>query len=347
MARMEKTLRLFQVLVLFGFCPFANAGESLDLDRFCGGHENAGVEAPAMKLLSLPEDDLLFVDQGFCPVLRESRTTDPAAEGWKIRFYASHSFTRYFNSDISFQSSRYSVEIRDYEWAERGSREFFTAREWAKPGSNPLQMLDEPTNTFTISIEKNGHEFYLSAFHPKFLQAQNQHKHMTGFIDGVAVDQVQAVSEPFHGYNFRPGESKLVRNEFTYGQMIYEVGYGHRFTLIRSRIGNVSYIPQVGVGLMMGRNLSVMVKAGEWWEFDESKTGLGPNGFGASAVNRIELNSRNEKIGVFYENRVGTYKMESKFFDGTQKFNLGFVGNSVGVKFLLHHKKRSAAQRVD
>ncbi|MBU6155226.1 MAG: hypothetical protein KGP28_13060 [Bdellovibrionales bacterium] len=343
---MNKPKWISLILTMFLF-SVSEASEPLDLNDFCMGQEKTHDQSPAMKLVPLPDGDLLFLDQGFCSALRESRKDEHGGSGWKVRFYASHSFTRYFNSDMTFQSSRYNVEIKDYEWAERGSREFFTPREWAKPASNPLQMLDEPTNTFTVSLEKDGHEFYLSAFHPKFFQEPGQVKHMAGTIDGVAVDQVQAVSEPFHGYTFRPGESKLVRNEFTYGQMIFEAGYGHRFTLIRSKIGSITYIPQVGVGLMTGRNLSVMVKAGEWWEFDESKTALGVNGFGASAGNRIEINSRNEKFGVFYENRVGYYKMQSKFFDGTQKFNLGFIGNSVGVKFMLYHKKRAPAHLME
>jgi hypothetical protein len=346
MARMKTTPWILVLLNLLVF-PSAKASVGLDLVDFCRGQTSTGEESPSLKLVPLPEDDLLFLDRGFCSVFAETQKNDSTPDSWKVRVYASHSFTRYFNTDISFQSSRYTVEIKDYEWAERGSREFFTPREWAKPGSNPAQMLDEPTNTFTVSIEKDGHEFYLSAFHPKFLQAPGQIKQMSGVIDGVPVDQVQAVNEPFHGYNFRPGESKLGRNEFTYGQMLYEAGYGYRFTLIRSKIGNITYIPHVGVGLMAGRNLSVMVKAGEWWEFDESKTGLGVNGFGASGSNRIELNSRNEKFGVFYENRVGYYKMQSKFYDGTQKFNLGFVGNSVGVKFMLHHKKSKQPYRMD
>ncbi len=65
------------------------------------------------------------------------------------------------------------------------------------------------------------------------------------------------------------------------------------------------------------------------------------------SANRIEINSKNEKFGIFYENRVGYHKMENKFFDGTQKFNLGFVGNSVGMKFLFRHKKYRTAYRMD
>jgi len=348
--------RLLMVTGFFWISSLAFADEAtVNLDQICGessaesgsvGLSQATEERPSFKLVSLSEQDTFFVDQGFCSVYAGSKAASMPLGSWKIRLYASHSFTRYFNSDINFQSSRYSVEIKDYEWAERGSREFFTPKEWAKPGSNPAQMLDEPTNTFTISIEKEGHEFYLSAFHPKFHQAPGQIKAMSGVIDGIQVDQTQAVNEPFHGYNFRPGESKLARNQFTHMQMLYEAGYGHRFTVFRTRIGNLTYIPHVGVGFMMGQNYSVMVQAGAWWDFEDATAPFGFNGYGASAGNRIEINTPNERVGIFYENRLGYYKMQSRFLDGTQKFNLGFVGNSVGVKFLLHHPKKQAPRAL-
>ena len=105
----------------------------------------------------------------------------------------------------------------DFEW------NTFTA-----DGNNPLQMIDEPTNNFTISIEKDGNEFFLSAFHPKFLQADDQERYMKGTIDGTEVDGVYHINKPFDGYNQTPGEMELVRNENTYMQMIFEIGYGKR-----------------------------------------------------------------------------------------------------------------------
>jgi len=120
----------------------------------------------------------------------------PALENedkWKIQFYASHSFTSYFDTDISFLSTRYNVDIKDYTWAERSSRHFFLPETWKKEGNNPFQWIDEPTNTFTVSFEKDGHEFFLSAFLPKFLQGEDQNKYVQGTIDGVEVDGCQDI----------------------------------------------------------------------------------------------------------------------------------------------------------
>ena len=319
--------------------------QTLAMDQVCAGSEgqdaaslSASEERPSLKLEFIGQKDHILVDQGFCKVYRESKFNE-APGGWKVRLYMSHSFTHYFNSDVTFQSSRYSVQVKDYQWAERGSRSFFNPSQWFVDGHNPAQMIDEPTNTFTVSIEKDGNEFFLSVFHPKFYQDPNQIKQISGTINGTPVNGVQPINAPYHDGGPNPGESQLVVNEFGYAQMLYEVGYGHRFTVLRSKVGNVTYIPHVGVGLMFGKNHSVMVKPGQWWEFDQSSERIQMNGFGTSMGNRIEYNLPNERLGVFYENRIGVYKMESPFFDGTQKFKLGFVGNSIGVKFVLFHSK--------
>ena len=67
---------------------------------------------------------------------------------------------------MKFRSSRYNVDIKDYDWQERSSRTFFNPKTWMVEDNNPLQVIDEPTNKFTLSLEKNGLEIFLSAFHP-------------------------------------------------------------------------------------------------------------------------------------------------------------------------------------
>jgi hypothetical protein len=268
---------------------------------------------------------------------------------WKIRLYASHSYTTYFNSDISFQSSRYNIEIKDYEWAERSSREYFLPETWKQEGNNPFQMIDEPTNTFVVSLEKDGHEFFLSAFHPKFLQADGQVKYMKGTIDGVSVDGIQEVNKPFDGYNQTPGESELVTNRNSHKQMSFELGYGHRFNLIDSKLGSLTYVPSLGVGVMSGENVSVMIKEDAWWDFDGYTDKHGIQGFGGSVTNRLEFNTPKERFGVFYENKLGFYKLNHGFLDGSQKYNLGFMGNSFGMKFMIHNpnRKKKAPASLD
>lgn len=303
-------------------------------DAFLAREEDMHLKEAAMALQT-----------GVKPVIKEDGCLlFETKDRWKLRFYASHSYTTYFNSDIEFQSTRYNMEIQNYEWAERSSREFFEPKTWQEEGHNPFQIFDEPTNTFVISIEKDGNEFFLSAFHPKFLQAPDQIKYMKGTIDGVSVDGVGYINKPFDGYDQDPGESELVNNSNTYRQMIFELGYGRRINIVKGKFGSLTYVPSVALGVMLGNNVSIMVEKGEWWEFEEHFEPYGIQGWGGSITNRLEFNTPKERFGVFYENKLGYYFQNHGFLDGTQKYQLGFMGNSVGFKFMIYnpnnHKKK-------
>ena len=363
-----KTLAILSLLI--SFSALAKDQAKIDLLAICQGKSQPNTESAStsMKVMKLNQEDMLILDKGFCSEYLKQQSEikvnsaisvldkgiqlnavpecheDPSTllnlkkdDKWKVRFYASHSFTTYFKSDVNFSSSRYNIEVKDYQWAERSSREFFTPEEWAKPQSNPFQMIDEPSNTFTVSIEKNGNEFFLSAFHPKFLQNNNQVSYMKGTIDGVAVDGYAQVNRPFDGYNQEPGESEIVRNENTHRQMTFELGYGHRFTLLDSKLGSITYTPSIGAGVMVGNNLSAVIKENAWWDFDYYQDQFGIQGVGGSFTNRLEFNTKKERFGVFYENKLGYYHQEHGFLDGKQTYNLGFMGNSIGMKFMIHN----------
>jgi len=266
-------------------------------------------------------------------------TTNKIDDKWKLSCYLSHSFTTYYNTDIKFSSSRYNIAIKDYQWTERGSREFFQYAKWTEQGNNLLQIIDEPSNTFILSIERNSHEFFLSVFHPKFLQNPEQVAYMQGTIDGVEIDGIYNINRPFDGYNQFPGEMELVRNENTHAEILLEIGYGHRVKLIDDKIGNITYVPSIGAGLSYGKNLVVVIKENEWWEFNNYKQKSEVQGFGGSITNRIEFNNGNEKFGIFYENKLSYYKQNHGFMDGNQKYDLKLIGNSIGVKFMIYSSK--------
>ncbi len=364
--------------ILFSVNAFSQSMSQIDLKTICLGKHEISNSVPvedraiSLKMMMLNEKKLVVADKGFCSEFLKQQTEIEVKETisnidngvktevtnncikdennkdkWKVRLYASHSFTNYFNSDITFKSSRYNVEIKDYEWSERSSREFFSPKTFLAKGHNPLQIIDEPTNTFTVSIEKNGNEFFLSAFHPKFYQKVDQVKYMKGTIDGTPVDGIAPINKPFDGYNQTPGESELVRNQNTYGEMNFEVGYGRRFKLVDTDFGSISYIPSIGMGVMIGNNLNVMVKENAWWDFDEHSEGFKLQGVGGSIKNRVEFNSKNERFGLFYENKIAYFHQEHGFFDGTQSYNLGFNSNNVGLKFMIYNptKKKSLPRR--
>jgi hypothetical protein len=276
-----------------------------------------------------------------CPVsIRDLQFGDNIdKDKWKVKFYASHSFTTYFNTDLKIRSTRHNVDIENYEWRERGSRNFFLPSTWRKKGNNPFQVLDEPSNTFTLSIEKNGHEFFLSAFHPKFLQQEGQVKHVTGTIDGVTVDEYQQLDQTPSDYSLQNGQMNLLRNQNTHREMMFEVGYGHRFKLLEGKAGSIVYVPSLALGVTTGHNLTVMVRDGQRWEFEESDDKYRIQGVGGSVTNRIEFNTAKEKFGIFYENRFSYYKQKHGYSDGTQEYDLKLMGNSVGVKFMIYNPK--------
>lgn len=323
------------------------------------------VSPVAVKMIALPDGGYAVLDKGFCAAYLAAESGErprsfwsrpnPALlqlgasaavpiehhrmlpDLWKVRLYMSHSFTSYMHSDVTFRSSQYDVEIQDYEWAERGSREFFEPQTWRKPGNNPLQIFDEPTNTFVVSIEKNGHEFFLSMFHPKFLQAKGQFKYMQGTIDGVPIDGWHAVT------NDDEGMAGIQRNENTYRQVAFEIGYGYRIKLFDSKYASVSYVPGIGVGVMTGGNLSVLKEKN--WNFKQAGDAYGVQGFGVSLTNRIELNGPGERVGVFYENKLSHYGLKHGFQDGTQQYDLNFMGNSVGLKFMVYDANKHRRKR--
>jgi hypothetical protein len=343
---------------------FAQKVPKLDLLDLCQGQSQS--LKSSIELIPLSKADLLVVDKGFCTqyislqsdieakeTVKEiemgldinivDKCPEPivtSSDKWKIRFYASHSFTTYFDTDVKFNSSRYNVEIKDYEWAERGSRKYFKPKTWKEPGNNPTQFIDEPSNTFTVSLEKDGNEFFLSAFHPKFIQAPDQVKHISGTIDGVQVDELAKIDKPFDGYNQVPGESEIISNDNTHRQMSFELGYGRRFKLIDTKIGSIRYVPSIGFGIITGENYSEVIKPNEWWESDKYEAPYGIKGYGGSITNRLEVNSKNERVGFFYENKFANYKMDHAFLDGTQSYNLSFMGNSVGMKFMIYNSNK-------
>jgi hypothetical protein len=269
----------------------------------------------------------------------------PAAKDvkWKFKVYASHAFTHYFPSDITMKTSRYDVKIKDFEWVSRDGNNWFSPKTFLLPGNNPAQMIDEPTNTATFALEKNADIFFISAFHPKFLEDPNQVKLIQGTVDGVAVDHVAPVNTPFHGYNNTPGEMKLARNENTYRQMEYEIGYAHKFSLINSKkFGKLSYVPGISAGFQMGATVSVVVKKNAWWDFDGYTEKTRIQGVGGSIRNKLEWTTPNERFGIFYENKTALYHREQGLLDGTQEFNLAYTSHNAGLTVMIYnpnHKK--------
>ena len=284
--------------------------------------------------------------------LNESLKTNDKTK-WQIRFYASHSFTKYGKSDFEMRSSRINIDVKDLPIDGRDGREWFSPKKFLSKGHNPAQMIDEPSNTFTIgfikptSNSKISHEFVLTAFHPKELIHGNTPVHVVGSVDGVKVEDFTVLNKPFDGYNQTPGELEIVRNQSTYQNMIYSVGYRPRFKLLDGKAGSLIYSPGIQVGIITGKAYSAVIKEDEWWEFDEYKEpgNLNYHGFGGAITNKIEYITPGGKFGVHYENKLGHYNKKMAFLDGTQEYILKFMGNSIGMTFMIRDFNISKKER--
>lgn len=258
---------------------------------------------------------------------------------WELTFSASHSFTTYFDTDMHLTSSRVNVDIDDFAIKERGSRDFFNPKNWEQP-MDAARWIDEPTNTFALTLEKNKNQFTFSAFHPKFLFDNEQIKHIKGTVDGVAVDHVDYVSKPFDGYNQEPGELEIAQFRNTHRQMEYEVGYGREMTLVENpKLGRLTYTPGVSAGVMVGQTHTEMIKEGQWWEYDSADDKSGIQGFGGSVRNKLAWETPNGRFSVFGENKTSLYKLEHGFMDGKAKYNLGYTSTAVGMSVRIYKPK--------
>jgi hypothetical protein len=177
---------------------------------------------------------------------------DRDGDTWNVKFYFGYSRAKYFNSDVHLQSTRVNVDIKDMEWKERNSFEYFK-RESLKGKGNTFRFIDEPTSTMMLTLEKGKNVFFISVFHLKYLKEQFQDKLVTGTLDGVSVNGVIPINEPFDGYNDQPGQMHLTRLENTYWQANIQTGYGRKFNLIgNEKTGILSFTPYVQGGIYIG-----------------------------------------------------------------------------------------------
>tara|TARA_R110000868_G_scaffold334233_5_gene594969 strand:+ start:5288 stop:6466 length:1179 start_codon:yes stop_codon:yes gene_type:complete len=254
---------------------------------------------------------------------------DDEGNSWQIRFHFGNSRTFYGNTDMQLQSSRLNVVINDFEFEERTSASYWNPANWEN-FEDAFKWIDEPTNTFAITIEKKNNIYFITAFHPKFLKKQFQVKHVQGTVDGIEVDQMMPINEEFDGYNNEPGQMHLTRFENTHRQMDWQIGYGRRFVIFESdRAGKLSYIPRVDVGITSGQNKSVYLKEGEYWEHEEVQDKEKVQGVNASIGHRVEY--QRGKVSIFADQKFTVSKLENGFMDGRANFNMRYMPVTVGI----------------
>lgn len=289
-----------------------------------------GFNQKAVAQVTLPSVNIKIESLSFLPPATH------ADKKWKLKLYASHAFTHYFSSSLSVKTSQYDATIRGYAWEERRGDDFFTPNRWFPGGGRNAQFIDEPTNTYTLAVEKNADVIVFSMFHPKFATAPGQERHIQGLVNGTVVDGIGWIE------NAGPpaaGKMNIESNQNTYMSLEFEAGYARIFCVLASRkFGKIHYVPGLSAGVQTGQTFSSTRQAdGTIREYKEPES---LQGFGGSVRNKLEWTSRNQRLGVFYENKLSLYHRDHALLDGRQKYNLAYTSNNFGFSAMLYNPNK-------
>ncbi len=250
--------------------------------------------------------------------------TDNTGDLWKIKFSFGFTRTDYSKTDMQLKTSAMDIIVRDFEFQERTSSSYYDPANWTEP-QDTLRWIDEPTNTFNLSIQKNKNVFYITIFHPKFLKLAGQEKQVTGTLDGAPVNEKLNLDNQL-GWNYFGN---------TYRQLDWQIGYGRSFTLSEKDKKTFTYTPRLNAGISTGRNLSAFRGV-------EKQAPSQIMGLNASIGQRFEYEYG--RYYVYLDDEVTFSNLNHSFMDGTAKYNMLYNHLSLGVGITLYERKRQKSR---
>ncbi len=249
---------------------------------------------------------------------------DDEGKRWKFRFHFGFSRTNYLDTDLHIDSSFGNVVVRDVEMHERTSAHHYNPANWDK-FTNSFKWIDEPTNTFTFSLEKNKNVFYLTVFHPKYLKSI-LYKKTT--VDGEEQVEFSNFYERDDFSQDIPEGHGMIYLGNTHMNLVTQVGYGRSMEIYETpRFGRITFVPRLDVGINTGLARSVHIVRGERW--DDYRDRLGVQGYNGSIGGRIEY--QRGKVSMFVDSKIIYSKMKHGFFDGTIKYDLVSTPITFGI----------------
>ncbi len=281
-------------------------------------------------------------------------TDPPDKEKLKIRLYFGPVRHFYQNTDLRIKlDNGTDFTIHDTPIKERTSMEYYKV--WnAKNFGRVFQFIDEPTNTFVLTAQKNKNEYILTYVHPKYLiswawdepgvgEHHNPLVRISGTHQGQEVDDYT---------NLATGNSEN-RNlpifpEFrnTYRHIQLMVGYGRVFNILESNKGNkinLNYTPNISVGVHVGKSFVSYAPFENdqqtWYSGFDSKNTI--QGHSLTLGNKIKLSGPKDKFGIFVEHKYNYSKKKYSILDrGTAEHFLNYNSLSIGLHIRLHKGKK-------
>ncbi len=342
---MKKLLLLNLLLTPFAFAQDDTRNVNIDLMEFCKDIntqvqpvsindtlDQALGKGMLLEKISTCKKIAELRDAQIEPVVLEKKDEDN--NKWKFNFSFGFTKTDYKPTTIHVHSSEINVVIKDVEMVERTSANHYDPTTWHHI-NNAAQWIDEPTNTFTFSIEKSNNIFYLTIYHPKYLKSILYKKTE---VEGETQYQFQNIGEADDfSQSITPGYNMMYIGN-THFNLISQIGYGRRFTIFDTpKAGKLSYIIKGDVGITTGKARSVQIIPGVAWNDNVGKGEL--QGVNASVGQRLEY--KRGIVSLFIDSKVMVQKLEHGFYDGTVDYNLVSIPTTFGIGIdLFTHRKR-------
>ncbi len=329
-----KYLLLFILFCTQAFGQNAQRELNIDLLAFCSEHH---FEALSDEIDIKREQACKMIhdlkDKNVPPVLLTKKDSD--GQAWTLRFHFGFTRTDYHPTDLDIKSSVINVQIKDVEMHERTSANHYDPRTWTEL-QNAGQWIDEPTNTFTFSMEKKKNKFYLTVFHPKYLKSLTYTKTQENDSPNYEFSEI-AESDNFSSPI--PEKSEFLYLGNTHYNMIWQAGYGREFVVFDStKAGKLSYTVKGDIGINTGKARSVHIVPGVAWDdyYDQHKI----QGLNTSLGHRLEY--QRGKVSLFVDQKYLYAKVHHGFYDGTIDYDLKATATTfgIGIDLFTKNKKR-------
>lgn len=241
------------------------------------------------------------------------------------------------------------ITVKDFIFDERQSSSFYNPKNW-ESSQDALRWIDEPTNTFTLVLENNNNQFFIRAFHPKFVKENRLYaKHpdqkfqVDGTIRGDNVNQYINLDPTYDEYYANDqSQVNLINLQNTHRQFEFALGYGKKINLLdMNKMGKISITPDIALGIMIGQTRAGFRDDKEYWaEYKSFEDKLSFHGLSVSTSNKIEWSFGNFKI--FGDVRYHFAKIKHRIDNegGYARYNLQTVATTVGIGFNLWKSKK-------
>lgn len=318
-------------LTFFGLSSYAQENQKemdIDLTTFCKDQSSASHEALQKERESICGQINHLQDKNIPPVTIEKK--DDEGNKWKFRFHFGFSRTDYHPADLRIDSSPIKVVIKDVEMYERTSAGHYDPRTW-EHFQDAGRWIDEPTNTFTFSMEKKNNIIYFTIFHPKYLKSLTYNKSQDGYDFQEVEQETYDFSSPI------PEGSNLLYLGNTHMNMNWQIGYGRQFVILNSeKAGKLSYTIKGDVGISTGKARSVHIIPGKAW--DDYADDMKVQGYNTSIGHRLEY--QRGRVSLFIDQKTVFSKLKHGFYDGTIEYNLNYSPTTFGIGIDLFKPKK-------